>query len=416
MFFIGSLAAILVASQGALAVGSPFGFATGTTGGSSAAPATPTSTSQLASWLSDSTTRTILLDRTYDFTDTEGSVTGPGCKPWACSPNPQQSLDGNGWCSSTAPKTTITYKKAGTTALAVGSNKTILGKGNSGWIKGKGLRLAGSKNVIIQNIRISDINPQYVWGGDAIDLSGATNVWHWPSIPRFGTRLPFFLVLTPLTKSECSTLNRTPKLPFLTTTLMDNRPGPPAAISTTTGLSSCSARTTRLPLHATMDVDLISVVPLETKLMHMYNNYFNDITGHALDADVGGTVLAEGNYFNKVKTPSTGNVNGAVFAPTSATMANQCSTSLGRNGGGSGALTNTAKNSIVSQFTASVVKSASIMDPSTVASYVLANAGTGKFEAKQQTNLMRYRPYENGARCHSCLAVYGMMAKQLTKF
>ncbi|CAE6383785.1 unnamed protein product, partial [Rhizoctonia solani] len=73
--------------------------------------------------------------------------------------------------------TTITYKKAGTTALAVGSNKTILGKGNSGWIKGKGLRLAGSKNVIIQNIRISDINPQYVWGGDAIDLSGATNVW-----------------------------------------------------------------------------------------------------------------------------------------------------------------------------------------------------------------------------------------------
>jgi pectin lyase len=31
--------------------------------------------------------------------------------------------------------------------------------------------------VIIQNIRITDINPQFVWGGDAIDLSGATNVW-----------------------------------------------------------------------------------------------------------------------------------------------------------------------------------------------------------------------------------------------
>jgi hypothetical protein len=50
MFFIGSLAAILVASQGALAVGSPFGFATGTTGSGSAAAATPTSTAQLASW------------------------------------------------------------------------------------------------------------------------------------------------------------------------------------------------------------------------------------------------------------------------------------------------------------------------------------------------------------------------------
>ncbi|KAF8750258.1 Pectate lyase [Rhizoctonia solani] len=378
MFFIGSLAAILVASQGALAVGSPFGFATGTTGGSSAAPATPTSTSQLASWLSDSTTRTILLDRTYDFTDTEGSVTGPGCKPWACSPNPQQSLDGNGWCSSTAPKTTITYKKAGTTALAVGSNKTILGKGNSGWIKGKGLRLAGSKNVIIQNIRISDINPQYVWVGMRLIFL---------VLPTFGLITTTLKALA--VNSSFRTLNRTPKLPFLTTTLMDNRPGPPAAIHhywafLLLGKNDQITFARNYVYFTSGRGPHIGGTSGNKQLMHMYNNYFNDITGHALDADVGGTVLAEGNYFNKVKTPSTGNVNGAVFAPTSATMANQCSTSLGRKcvlntlGGGSGALTNTAKNSIVSQFTASVVKSASIMDPSTVASYVLANAGTGK--------------------------------------
>ncbi|KAF8703180.1 Pectate lyase, partial [Rhizoctonia solani] len=383
MFFVGSLAAILVASQGALAVGSPFGFATGTTGGSTAAPATPTSTSQLASWLSDSTTRTILLDRTYDFTNTEGTVTGPGCKPWACSPNPQQSLDGNGWCSSTAPKTTITYKKAGTTALAVGSNKTILGKGNSGWMyavsKGKGLRLAGSKNVIIQNIRISDINPQYVWGGDAIDLSGATNVWiDHNYIKSIGRQ---FLVshFEPNTKVTISNnyfdgqstwstgCDQHHYWAFLLLGKNDQITFARNYVYFTSGRGPHIGGTSG-----------------NKQLMHMYNNYFNDITGHALDADVGGTVLAEGNYFNKVKTPSTGNVNGAVFAPTSATMANQCSTSLGRKcvlntlGGGSGALTNTAKNSIVSQFTASVVKSASIMDPSTVASYVLANAGTGK--------------------------------------
>lgn len=43
--------------------------------------------------------------------------------------------------------------------------------------KGKGLRLSGSSNIIIQNIRISDLNPQYVWGGDAIGLEGATKIW-----------------------------------------------------------------------------------------------------------------------------------------------------------------------------------------------------------------------------------------------
>jgi hypothetical protein len=34
-------------------------------------------------------------------------------------------------------------------------------------------------------------------------------------------------------------------------------------------------------------------------------SYFNDITGHAIDADVGTKLLAEGNYFNNVrKLPS----------------------------------------------------------------------------------------------------------------
>ncbi|KDN35086.1 hypothetical protein RSAG8_11868, partial [Rhizoctonia solani AG-8 WAC10335] len=117
--------------------------------------------------------------------------------------------------------------------------------------------------------------------------------------------------------------------------------------------------------------------------IHIYNNYFNDITGHAIDADTGSKLLVEGNYFNNVKTPSTGNTNGAVFAPTSSPMNSQCSTTLGRNCvsntlAGSGSLTNTANSGAISAFTASVVKSASVMDPGAVSSYVLANAGLGK--------------------------------------
>jgi pectin lyase len=42
--------------------------------------------------LSDSTARTIVLDKIYDFLTTEGTLTASVCKPWACSPNPQVSI------------------------------------------------------------------------------------------------------------------------------------------------------------------------------------------------------------------------------------------------------------------------------------------------------------------------------------
>jgi pectin lyase len=46
-----------------------------------------------------------------------------------------------------------------------------------GLSKGKGLRIAGGNNIIIQNIRIYDLNPRFVWGGDAITIDGGSNIW-----------------------------------------------------------------------------------------------------------------------------------------------------------------------------------------------------------------------------------------------
>lgn len=50
MYALGSLAVVLFASTGVLGVGSPIGYATGTTGGAGAAQAIPTSAAQLKSW------------------------------------------------------------------------------------------------------------------------------------------------------------------------------------------------------------------------------------------------------------------------------------------------------------------------------------------------------------------------------
>ena len=60
----------------------------------------------------------------------------------------------------------------------VQSNKSLVGQGSAGVIKGKGVYMAnGVKNIIIQNVHFTEINPQYVWGGDAISIAGADMIW-----------------------------------------------------------------------------------------------------------------------------------------------------------------------------------------------------------------------------------------------
>lgn len=60
--------------------------------------------------------------------------------------------------------------------ITVGSNKSLVGK-NSATIKGKGIRMNSVSNIIIQNVAFTDINPKYVWGGDAITLDDTDMVW-----------------------------------------------------------------------------------------------------------------------------------------------------------------------------------------------------------------------------------------------
>lgn len=101
----------------------------------------------------------------------------------------------NGNAGTGATSISVTYDKAGVTPIDIGSNKSLIGIGTSGVIKGKGLRVAnGAENVIIQyepcpfniistsinnnrNIHITDLNPQYIWGGDAITIAGSDLIW-----------------------------------------------------------------------------------------------------------------------------------------------------------------------------------------------------------------------------------------------
>ncbi|CAE6447203.1 unnamed protein product [Rhizoctonia solani] len=376
-----SIIAALVATHGALAVGTPFGYAAGTTGGGSAAAAVPSSTAELVSWLGDDTPRVILLDKTYDFTDSEGEQSGTVCKPWTCSPGAQVAIDVNGWCGreqKNAETDTATWKKAGLSAINVGSNKTLLGKGTAGWIKGKGIRIAGSSNIIIQNVRFSDINAAFVWGGDALTIDGGKQIWidhnYFKDVGRQ-------FIVTGYGAAEGVTIS-------------DNVFDGSGTWSTRcdghhywtlyfTG-SQDTITFARNYLYQTAGRGpRIGGTSPYSQVVHVYNNYFVDITDHAMDADTGAHALLEGNYFNRVVRPSIPDRAGIAFAPTSAAMNAQCKASLGRDCVsntllGSGELAGTSNADAISKFTSSAAKGAQVMDASKVGAYVQTNAGTGK--------------------------------------
>lgn len=179
------IAALLAAAASASAqtvVGKAYGFAAGVTGGGNAAAVTPTTADELAKYLSDDTARVILITKEFDFTGKK--ATGSGCDRKSCSASSSSGQFYLGELSCAAsddnvPVSSITYDAAGPDALKVGSNKSILGVGGKGVLKGKGLSLAkNAKNVIIQGLEITNINPGVVWGGDALDFQGGNDgVW-----------------------------------------------------------------------------------------------------------------------------------------------------------------------------------------------------------------------------------------------
>lgn len=191
----------LVAAQSGV-VGTPTGFAAGVTGGGSAAAAAPADVDELISWLGDDTARVILIDKEFNFLGTEGTKSEQGCRPDSntCPDNGgQDAINQANWCDNGSAgdgssAVTVKYDQAALKGIPVKSNKSIVGVGDKGVLKGKGLSLTGGvENVIIQNIHITELNPQYIWGGDAITLAGSDKVWS-KYIPAFCS---FWLALKP---------------------------------------------------------------------------------------------------------------------------------------------------------------------------------------------------------------------------
>ncbi|KAF2214069.1 polysaccharide lyase family 1 protein [Cercospora zeae-maydis SCOH1-5] len=326
MLSIPILALALVASPLSWAqsvVGEAPGFAAGTTGGAAGKTVTPSSTDELVKYLSSNDALTIVLTKTFDFTGTEGTKTETGCAPWGTGSGCQLAINANNWCAdyeSGAGSVTVTYDVAGTSPIKVGSNKSIIGSGSSGVIKGKGLSLSGgAKNVIIQNIQITELNPKYVWGGDAITLNGCSNVWiDHVTINNIGRMM---LVAGYESNTGIS----------ITNSNFDGR---------TDYSASCNGehywalfltgKNDQITLQGNYIHSTSGRSPKvdENTLLHAVNNYWSDNSGHAFEG-TSSYVLVEGSVFDNVKAAQQ-DFAGSLFAANDQSAASQCQSGLKR--------------------------------------------------------------------------------------
>lgn len=115
--------------------------------------------------MTDPEPRVILVTKTFDFTRLEGTTTEAGCRPSSntCGNAGQDAINGaSNWCGD-SPGITVSYDNAAQSPIMVKSNKSLVGVGSAGVLKGKGLKLQAVQNIIVQNIHITELNPQYIW-------------------------------------------------------------------------------------------------------------------------------------------------------------------------------------------------------------------------------------------------------------
>ncbi|CAD6439405.1 3cc03f01-e4a9-4462-8f3e-4a6d69b83cb2 [Sclerotinia trifoliorum] len=379
-------AALFTLAHGANDTASAPGAAQGVTGGGNADPVTPTTTAQLISYLTDSSPRVILITKTFDFRGSMGNTTAVGCIPSSntCGSSGQNAINPNDWCGS-SPKTTVTYDNAGTTAIQVKSNKSIIGVGSAGVIVGRGLSLKDVTNVIIQNIHITNLNPSLIWGGDAISLVGTDLIWiDHCKISLIGRQM----LVTGFKAAGRVTISNTE---------FDGK---------TSWSSSCNNKHywTMLFLGAEDYITLLNnyihdcsgrapkVGGSGAINMHAVNNYFANNDGHDFDVAKGGAVLIEGNYFQTVKipiTPQSSKDGGSIFDAVAGTESS-CSAPLGRAclsnlAVDSGAITAYGNSNFFSSFKSEKMGTVpAAIAASAVPAYVMANAGIGKMQGESK--------------------------------
>jgi pectin lyase len=247
----------------------------------------------------------------------------------------------------------------------------------------------GGSNIILQNIHITELNPQYVWGGDAITLEGSDMVW----IDHVKVR-------------DVSNHEKELQLTLFQQTSLIGRQhivlGEVASGRVTIsnneidGLSDWSATCDQhqyWALYFTGSQDTITFkgnyihgtsgrAPkvAGNTVLHAVNNYWEDNSGHAFEISSGAQILAEGNVFSSVKAPiEDASAGGSLFTILDSTAAASCEQFLGRacevnTLSSSGEFVGTSDTSFMANFNGQKIAAAEAASAETIK----AGAGFGK--------------------------------------
>lgn len=325
-----------------LEVDAPQGFGRGVTGGAGGAVVRPTTLAELeralcgsasGSTCTDSTPRIVEISTEFDFVGSEGKKTATGCYGYTICADASRSellLDGTGQCRGKT-KFDVTYDAAATNPLLVGSNKTLLGVGTGAVLRGKGLVLRGGvTNVVIRNVTITDLNPQIVWGGDAITIDDASRVWiDHDRISLIGRQMlvTHYAGATDVTISWNEFDGRTPYAPSCD--------GAHYWVWLLLGKGDRITMLGNWVHHTSGRGPHIGGTAGASSILHLLDTAYEGVTGHAVnpsstDSSPQSRVLAEANSFSGVKTPVLLDAAspGLIYAPASDDAA--CEATLGR--------------------------------------------------------------------------------------
>ncbi|KAI4654976.1 uncharacterized protein J4E78_007155 [Alternaria triticimaculans] len=383
-FEIIALLAAAATSSAQSVVGTAYGYGAGATGGGKAAAVTPTSNEELEKYLSDDTERVILLTQQFDFTGK--TTSGAGCDKTTCSAKSGggQYYLGDLSCggSDMTPVSSITYDAGAETALKVGSNKSILGVGGKGVIKGRGLSIAkDASNVIIQGVEFTTINPGVVWGGDALDMQGG-NTKIWVDHCKFSLVGRMFVVSHYDGSEATLSNNEFDGVTTTSATCNDNHYWTMMMIG----------KTEKFTLDKNYFHDVSGRAPKlgqdgVNSYFHAVNNYFENMKGHAFDAYDGVSALVEGNAFVAVDQPNTEHAAGVTTFVSKGGDA--CSSVFGRAclensvDSSSGELSPGSSSGFIAKL--GKIDVPEPMEASKVAAYVKANAGPANLGASSSS-------------------------------
>lgn len=186
------------------------------------------------------------------------------------------------------------------TSIKVTSNKTLVGLGAGSKLIGASLNVSGSKNVIIRNLSIENVNPGLVEAGDAITLNNSSHVWI--------DHVRFNLISDGHVDIQGSR----------NVTLSWNRfDGANPAVCGGQHHYTNAVSNSQVTLHHNFWNKTSGRNPkLEgsSTRAHLYNNYWLDVSYFAINASGGAQAKVEGNFFANTSRPHWNDGNGLLDA------------------------------------------------------------------------------------------------------